>query len=352
MVMQQKWYKSRFFTIFLHVLAWSAFIAIPYLLRQSTESTANMPQAMQERMKFFRPSFEVTLLFNAINIAFFYFNAYVLMPQLLNKKKTWQYIIVTTIAFLAVTYAVYFLRIYLTGSPFRMRFPIFSFFNLLLFYALSLAYRFTLDKNRNERIQQQKETENLKTELLFLRSQVSPHFMFNVLNNIVALSRIQPQLVEPALIQLSQLLRYMLYESNEEKVTLEKEVEYLNNYIQLQQMRFGDDVKIEVNEKQDAGGLFIEPMLLIPFVENAFKHGVGLIENPEIIIDLQQTNGDLVFEVCNKFNKNSHEIKDKHSGIGLQNVIRRLNLLYPGKHELKHFIKDDYYCIHLMLELK
>src|SRR5205085_7019396 len=112
----------------------------------------------------------------------------------------------------------------------------------------------------------------LKSELSFLRSQISPHFMFNVINNIVALARKKSDLVEPSLIQLSQLMRYFLYDSNAEKVPLEKEVKYLENYIALQQQRIGNNI-IKLNISGVHGGYEIEPMLLIPFVENAFKHG-------------------------------------------------------------------------------
>ncbi len=348
----QRWYRTIYFSIFLHSLVWTAFIVMPYFLRESTENLANLPASIQAKMRYLRPPFKVTVLYNLINIAFFYLNAFVLMPFLLGRKKTIQYILITAVTFLVFMYSVYYLRVTLTNSIFLVRFPIYIFFNLMLFLALSIVYRFVVDKNRTDSIQREKETINLKTELSFLRSQVSPHFMFNVLNNIVALSRTQPALVEPSLIQLSQLMRYMLYESNEDKVTLEKELEYLNNYIQLQLMRFGDDIKVELDQEGEADGHLIEPMLLVPFVENAFKHGSCLMDQPHIKIQIVINKGTLLFEVCNKFKKGSIEQKDKHSGIGLQNVIRRLNLLYPRHHELKKFENGAYYCVSLTLELK
>src|SRR4029078_9561482 len=141
------------------------------------------------------------------------------------------------------------------------------------------------DRIYNERISREKETENLKTELSFLRSQVSPHFMFNIMNNMVALARKRSELLEPSLIKLSALLRYMLYET-EEKVPLQKEVEYLQSYIDLQKQRFGKGVAIHTCLQQVDDTYQIEPMLLIPFVENAFKHGTGLIDKAEIDVEL------------------------------------------------------------------
>ena len=158
--------------------------------------------------------------------------------------------------------------------------------------------------------------------------------MFNVLNNMVALARKQSELLEPSLIKLSSLMRYMLYETDEEKVSLEKETEYLQSYIDLQQQRFGKKVIINATMFQADKLYDIEPMLLIPFVENAFKHGTGLIENAQIDISLKAEKNMLYFSVSNKYDAASTEIKDKASGIGLVNVQRRLDLLYPDKHSL------------------
>src|SRR5262249_40157374 len=150
--------------------------------------------------------------------------------------------------------------------------------------------------------------------------QVNPHFMFNVLNNMVALARKKSDLLEPSLIKLSSLLRYMLYETDEQKVPLEKEVEYLRSYIDLQQQRFGSLVKINVDVHAPDKHYEIEPMLLIPFVENAFKHGTGIIDSPQIDIELSAENDTLKFLVSNKYNEGVEETKDNSSGIGLSNV--------------------------------
>ena len=209
----------------------------------------------------------------------------------------------------------------------------------------SIAYRILFDKLREDRRTVEKRTENLKTELSFLRSQVSPHFMFNVMNNMVALARKKSDLLEPSLIKLSSLLRYMLYETDEETVSLQKEIEYLQSYVDLQKQRFADNVIINVSLNAN-GQHQIHPMLLIPFVENAFKHGTGLF-TPQIDIRLTTDNIRLFFEVSNRYSENDDEVKDKSSGIGLANVTRRLNLLYGKNHQLEIVRKDNRFTVKL-----
>jgi len=169
---------------------------------------------------------------------------------------------------------------------------------------------------------------------------------------MVALARKKSDILEPSLIKLSSLLRYMLYETDEDKVLLDKEVEYLQSYIDLQRLRFGKNMQINTQLQQTAFAYTIEPMLLIPFVENAFKHGVGLIEDAQIDIDLKVEKDQLYFSVRNKYNDaNVDEPKDKTSGIGLANVKRRLNLLYHQNHLLSIDKTDGWFTVSLQLKL-
>jgi LytS/YehU family sensor histidine kinase len=167
---------------------------------------------------------------------------------------------------------------------------------------------------------------------------------------MVALARKKSDLLEPSLIKLSSLMRYMLYETDEQQVPLEKETEYIQSYIDLQQQRFGKNVKVctafNINN-----GCEIEPMLLIPFVENAFKHGTGIIEDAQIKIQLKEENGLLQFLVSNKYNDVTNGTKDKSSGIGLNNVKRRLNLLYGSNHALLINKKDGWFTVSLQINL-
>jgi LytS/YehU family sensor histidine kinase len=143
----------------------------------------------------------------------------------------------------------------------------------------------------------------------------------------------------------------MLYEADEDKVSLEKEIDYLQSYIDLQQQRFGKNVQVNVSLQKIDDNYEIEPMLLIPFVENAFKHGTGLIEGAMIKIQLKVENNKLDFMVQNKYDPSSTEVKDKTSGIGLTNVKRRLNLLYGNKQCLLITQTDNWFNVSLQLNL-
>jgi sensor histidine kinase YesM len=212
-------------------------------------------------------------------------------------------------------------------------------FQLLFYAAIGTSYRLISDRMKEDEQVKEQENERLKSELSFLRSQISPHFMFNVLNSVVSLSRRKPEMVEPVVVKLSELMRYMIYETNDSIVPISKELVYLESYIDLQKIRFGNDIQINFVHELGPKSSNIEPMLLIPFVENAFKHGVGFIENPTIEIELKDSASELYFRVANKKGTAMNETKDESSGIGLANVKRRLELLYPTNHKL--VVKDS-----------
>lgn len=228
------------------------------------------------------------------------------------------------------------------------------FSNILLYLCIigtSISYSIISDNAEREKIRKEKENENLRTELSFLRSQVSPHFIFNVLNNLVALARKKSDVLESSLIELSGLMRYMLYENDEEQVSLTREVEYLKSYIALQTLRFGDDVTITFNPPKNTDHYYIEPMLLAPFVENAFKHGGDVNNEAFINITLEiSQNGWLDFKVMNSMAPRQQS-KDKTSGIGLVNVRRRLELLYHGNFELETTNNGSIFIAHLKIKL-
>lgn len=221
----------------------------------------------------------------------------------------------------------------------------------VLTLAASTTYTMIADRINVEKRNLEKDKETMKTELAFLRSQISPHFIFNVLNNIVALVRLKSDELEPTIMKLSGLMQYMLYETDEEKVTIKTEVEYLLSYIDLQMQRFGSKVDIETTTKLYNEYQEIEPMLLIPFVENAFKHGIGLVENPSITVKLTTDASQLKFSVINKYNAASEETKDGSSGIGIVNVSRRLELLYGKDHELKIVQQNNWFMVNLLIKL-
>lgn len=176
--------------------------------------------------------------------------------------------------------------------------------------------------------------------------------MFNVLNNILALARLKSDQLEPTIFKLSTLMRYMLYETDEERVSLQKEIDYLNSYIDLQKQRVGGKVKLDVHIPQAEAPQEIAPMLLIPFIENAFKHGTGHIKNAQIYINMSVEHDTLNFVVRNRYDASeTNESKDRTSGIGLANVMRRLNLLYKEKHDLLITKEDGWFVVSLQINL-
>jgi hypothetical protein len=358
------WYTSKWAIIFYHVLAWLAWFSFPFLVQANllqqrfvpppeiiaqldklTDRPFHQPPDMKTIMR-------LSFIQNIVLMVLFYANAFRFVPSMLYKRKIGGYVLVIFSLLVVLGYSFYKLHELMTGETRGFRGPHFSFISFFLFIiAVSTSYRIITDKIHSDRLQKEKENANLQTELSFLRSQVSPHFVFNVLNNMVSLARKKSDLLEPSLIRLSSLMRYMLYEANADKVMLSKEIDYLNGYIELQEQRFSNQVKVVNNIECANTSLLIEPMLLIPFVENAFKHGIGVIENPEIIINVYESAGKLEMEVKNNFNSCSGEIKDKTPGIGLHNVKRRLDLLYGSRHSL--LVKNDgeIFLVQLQLNL-
>lgn len=334
--------------ISLHILCWIILFSLPFLLRTYTRTEHKAPQPDDDALLYFY------FVSSFIWIILFYVHAYVFLHFVQRRKKFALFIWFELLALAAVYFLhwLYF-TLFVVQSPFKTaNFFVYNIFPYLFILASSTAYAMLLERQRADKLSQEKETENLKTELLFLRSQVSPHFMFNVLNGMVALARKKSDLLEPSLIKLSSLMRYMLYETDERKVPLEKEVEYLESYIDLQRQRFGKNVTVNsCFEKMDSTEE-IEPMLLIPFVENAFKHGTGIIENPEINISLKEKDTILQLTVSNKFNAAVKQVNDNSSGIGLNNVKRRLNLLYGKNHSLYISDKNNWFTVMLQINLK
>ena len=348
--MKKAWYANKWIMILLHALAWILLFSLPALLRPSyNPNEAKPPEPVNTNMLFI-----INRISDALLITFFYLNAGMLIPRLLYRKKYPFYTLTVIFSFAFYVVVMWLLRLNFTQTDIYFSFRKHLFFSTLIFLfilACSTAYKTMRDKIIADQLAQEKENENLKTELSLLRSQVSPHFMFNVLNNMVALARKQSDQLEPSLIKLSSLMRYMLYETDEEKVSLEKETEYLQSYIDLQQQRFGKKVLVDAAMYKADKMYDIEPMLLIPFVENAFKHGTGLIENAHIDIALKAEKNSLYFSVTNQYDPASVEIKDKASGIGLVNVQRRLDLLYPGKYKLQILKDNNQFIVSLTINL-
>lgn len=201
-----------------------------------------------------------------------------------------------------------------------------------------------------ERKKDKVENEKTTTELSFLKSQVNPHFFFNTLNNIYSLAVIQSNKTADAVLKLSHIMRYILTETQTELVPLENEINFIQNFIDLQAVRLTDKVSVNF----DVIGYFedkqIAPLLFIPFIENAFKYGVSTKENTEINIQLNVEDKKITLSVSNNIVQQENFIQET-TGIGIQNVKRRLAFLYPKKHELKIETIDNSFLINLQIEL-
>ena len=342
-------YSDKWVKTVTHILMWVIVFSLPYILYKTSDRP---PRTLTDADK--AGFLYVNLLSNIFWVGLFYLNAFILVPRLIYKKEFLRYATVVMLCyFAAMALHAALLRLFVADlHPSFFRSTWFNTGPFLLSLAASTAWQMWSDRVKADKLALQTQQENLKTELSFLRSQISPHFVFNVLNNIVALVRLKSEDLEPTVMKLSSLMQYMLYETNEEKVSVKTEAEYLQSYIDLQQQRFGNKVKITTVIRLSDDWAEIEPMLLIPFVENAFKHGVGMIEHPQIDIDLLEHENILIFSVRNRYNPASTETKDKTAGIGLANVTRRLNLLYGNGHELKILKENNWFEVSLTIKLR
>jgi sensor histidine kinase YesM len=334
--------RSKSYTVLIHILVWVAFLLVPMLFIESAEG----------RERFMIMGWFIQLLM----ACYFYYNYVFLIPRfLLRKRIGWYFLLLLT--GLAAISAINVTFIYSTYDLIEHRHQ-FNFWRSAMFpvypaimaFALSSAVRITMEWFKNERQKKEMEAEKLASELAFLKSQVNPHFLFNSLNNICSLARKKSDETENAIIKLSQIMRYMLQDSKDERVSLDKELEYLQSYIELQRLRLPDTVKISYSTEGRPDLLSIEPLLLIPFIENAFKHGVSYKDASEIKIRLVCHSRTLSFTVENHIAKHQDETVEQGSGIGLKNVKRRLELLYPGKHQLT--LRDDGNQYHVELEIQ
>jgi LytS/YehU family sensor histidine kinase len=207
------------------------------------------------------------------------------------------------------------------------------------------------------RVQREKkklQNETLQTELKFLKSQINPHFLFNTLNSLYALTLRKSDDAPMIVLRLSEMMRYMLYECNEKKVLLSKELKYLENYLELEKLRHSKNVDVVFNIEGEVENHMIAPLMFIPFVENGFKHGLNSsLQEGFIHIYIKIGEDYLNLEVKNSSGgKTMSSIEGKKSGgIGLVNVKRRLELLYPNKHDLKIREENGIYHVNMSLKL-
>lgn len=353
---------NRWFLFAMPMVIWFMLLVLPFL----PSAYNNIPEEIHHRFLI------NVIISNFLLLCLFYIHTYLLYPLINNKKWLWYLLLLLTLL------GLYWLCWTLVrfephhGGPFQnhnagrepfrnhprrhgYEFGTVGFIPVLsplVAILCSICYRVILDNRIRQQLLKERENVHLQSELTFLRSQISPHFMFNVLNNLVSLARKKSDDLEPALMNLSQLMRYMLYESDDHRVPLSKEIVYLKSYINLQMLRYGSNVTVNLDINGNTDFNAIEPMLLIPFVENAFKHGIGMIDKPviDIAITIDEKTHALIFRVRNQVSPLDAS-KDNSSGIGISNVKRRLVILYPNKHELDITTDNNSFTISLVINL-
>ncbi|MBK1439416.1 histidine kinase [Parapedobacter sp. ISTM3] len=332
--------------ILIHALVWAVMLTVLFFVsaREHPGETAVL-----------------ILLYGALNMIIFYVHYFLVTPLFIGDnryKRAILYVILVLLASIALKYAIalhyedvilkyrdqenteklltpvqYTVAALITGL----------FFMLLSTAAYIISANFKLREHRKSL-----ENEKLNAELAFLKSQINPHFLFNSLNNIYSLAYQKSEKTPEAILKLSEIMRYMLYESNEEFVLLEEEINYLKNYIELQKLRFKEKVYVDLYVDVDEPGHRIMPLLLISFLENAFKHGVSTNASKPIRIDIEVHHGRLHFKAENA---KSQLNKDQTKGVGLTNLKRRLQLGYPGRHTINIVESEDYYSSELFIYL-
>lgn len=317
---------------------------------------------------FFSAYFIKFLFYVIFEAAGVYLNLYYLMPKLLDKGKYVSYISMVLLTILVVALCIvtgYYASSWLSGNSMETMYgrsmdDFWFFFKIntlpssVASMTLGMSVKLAKKWIETKKHQQLLEKEKLETELKFLKSQFNPHFLFNSINSIFVLIHKNPNMASESLAKFSDLLRYQLYECNEAEIPLNQEIRYIENFIELEKLRQDNDVELKLNIERVNGHLNIAPFILMPFIENAFKHIPKRKDADNWInIDLLVDHGILKLSVRNSVSahyKNSDE-PIPYKGLGLKNVQRRLALLYAGKHALQIQQKEESYHVTLSLEL-
>jgi two-component system LytT family sensor kinase len=305
----------------------------------------------------------ITLAFFLGQAPMIYLAFYRWMPRLLKPRRIGLFFLAVTITMLCCAAFTT-----LCVSPFFKTIPAYYDISLSTFFLyvlsgniywgfLAIGLKIVRDKIRNDRRNQRLEKEHTENELRFLKSQMNPHFLFNAINSIYVLIRKDPGLAEHTLARFSDMLRYQLYDCATDFIPIEKEITYLENYIRLEQLRKGPMLNIDYSAEETVGHFAIAPLLLMPLVENAFKFVSSFTDQPNTVrIRLSFDDGQFVFGIGNTVDEfvysspGSPDRKKPNSGIGLENVRRRLELLYPMQHTLTIDAEKEYYTVLLKIK--
>ncbi len=310
----------------------------------------------------YNEEFVYTLVKELINVIFFaaivYINLLYIIPNYLSNKSIFTYIIV-----LAVTAAILTplktLALYLISSgDTQLQNSILSnmaylFLSSLFIGSSSTIYHIVRDWLTQQQEKKELQNKTLQSELRFLKSQINPHFLFNTLNSLYALTLKKSDQAPEIVLKLSEMMRYMLYECNEKEVPLVKELNYIKNYLELEKIRHGSKCKIDFDVNGNSDNKYIAPLMFIPFIENSFKHGLNTsLDKAYVDIKIDIINDELKMEIENsKVHDVPTQYNKRSGGIGLVNIKRRLELLYPGKYLLDIDDDPNKYLVNLSIQL-
>lgn len=350
-------FNHRYGPILAHVLMW-CLLGTLLLLWQPLTWRIDIPQEFWIKQ---------ALLF-VLLLSLFYTNSEVLIPGLLNQNKISLFVIVNISLALIIAFLIKQVEIQLSlrelmTKAFRAareggvmkREEYIDYFTLLItliIIGVSTVMAAIKSWQNSLRVREELEKQKLESELSFLKAQINPHFFFNTLNNIYALTQIDNEKAGAAIHKLSRMMRYVLYDTLQEKVMLGHEIEFLEDYVELMKLRLTDKVDLELNIAPSVSEVPIAPMLFLPFVENAFKHGTSATEPSEIRIDVSQPAGEIHLKVKNTLFPSKKSSFEDSSGIGLTNTKRRLDILYPNKYSLEvdENAKEKYFFVYLKLK--
>ena len=313
------------------------------------------------------------VLFNTlVFVVLFYTNYLWLVPRLAQKKKWLAFLVMATALIVLMGWASgkFYENLFAPPREVRVRIAeteqrpprddhnrrrgggmaLYNFFiTSFLVSGFAVGIRYAESAVRKDEEIKELEREKLNSELALLKNQVSPHFFFNTLNNIYSLIAINPEDAREAVLSLSKMMRYMLYESEQGNTRLSSEIEFMKGYIDLMKLRLSERVRLSVSFPEQYEDRDIPPLLFIPFIENAFKHGVSNMGNSFIDIGLRAEGGEIAFLVANSINRLSADAPHAASGIGLDNVRKRLALLFPGSHELRMGERETVFTVELII---
>ncbi len=292
-----------------------------------------------------------------------YLNLMIYIPRILEKKNTLLYLVVLIITLVTVSYSIFylhetFLSAEILNFPKHEGPPKFAagIFGLaLLLTILSALIHFTKSWIKLKDIEITLKEENrqrLEAELKTLKAQINPHFLFNSLNNIYSLSLDKSDLAPKMILRLSDLMSYIIYEARDEKISMKKELEFIKNHVELEGLRVQNKVEINFYADDSLERYNIAPLLFTPFIENTFKYVARSPDiNPYINIEINDTDEGIYFFIENSSESELKPVDNKKNGIGIKNVQKRLELIYPGKHDLQIENKENYFRVNLRIKL-